>query len=71
MTEEQQDKPVRRKSKDRALLQRALEIMEMIDSDCRAIHTWQFHRQRSGAPDPHAFNRFLKELRDYLDNAKG
>jgi hypothetical protein len=66
MTEEQKDKPARRKSKDRKMLESVLEVMELVESDCRHVHTWQFYRQRQGEPDPHIFNRTVKELRDYL-----
>ena len=66
MTEEQK-KPVRRKSKDRAMLQEILKLMELMDKECRPIHTWQFLRQRSGQPDPSMFNRMLRELREHLD----
>jgi hypothetical protein len=66
MTEEQKDKPTRRKSKDRKMLEAVLEVMEVVESDCRHVHTWQFYRQRQGEPDSHIFNRTVKELRDYL-----
>ena len=66
MTEEKK-KPVKRKSKDRSMLQEILKLMELMDKECRPIHTWQFLRQRSGQPDPSMFNRMLRELREHLD----
>jgi hypothetical protein len=49
------------------MLQEILKLMELMDKECRPIHTWQFLRQRSGQPDPSMFNRMLRELREHLD----
>jgi len=66
MTEDKQTKRPGRKSKDRQMLEKVLEVMEMVDSDCRHVQTWQFYRERQGEPDPHIFNRILRELREHM-----
>jgi hypothetical protein len=48
------------------MLEKVLEVMEMVDSDCRHVQTWQFYRERQGEPDPHIFNRILRELREHM-----
>jgi len=69
MTEEKQTKRPGRKSKDRQMLEKVLEVMELVDSDCRHVQTWQFYRERQGEPDPHIFNRILRELREHMADA--
>jgi hypothetical protein len=68
MTEEKQPKRPGRKAKDRQMLESVLEVLELVESDCRHVHTWQFYRDRQGEPDPHIFTRTVKELRDYLSD---
>jgi len=49
------------------MLREVLELMEVMEKECRPIYTWQFLRQRSGQPDPSMFTRILKKLRAHLD----
>ncbi|MAA65254.1 MAG: hypothetical protein CL581_11055 [Alteromonadaceae bacterium] len=64
---EKEKKPSPRKSRDRTMLREVLELMEVMEKECRPIYTWQFLRQRSGQPDPSMFTRILKKLRAHLD----
>lgn len=59
-----ENKPVKRKHSDKALLQKTLEVLELINSKCPGIHTWEFRRQRTNETEALAFTLLLRELKE-------
>lgn len=65
-----ENKPSKRKTSDKALLKKTLEVLELVNSKCTGIHSWEFRRQRSGEPEALAFTLLLRQLKERFSDEK-
>lgn len=48
------------------LLQKCLDGLDLLATECREVQSWQFHRRRAGTPNAMLVDNLREEIRDAI-----